>query len=140
AHVERRGVGEQAYDLAVGHVHDRLAGLGIAVPRLGIGERAQLVERVQVRARQAEGLTLVEIRAQSDVSVRKCEHRLRLREHVEIEMGLAYRPRLDRVRRMCDHPRSSARSVTTTSAPCSRSAFACPTRSTPTTKPNAPAR
>lgn len=39
-----------------------------------------------------------------------------------------------------DRDKSSARSVTTVSAPWRRRASACPTRSTPTTKPNPPAR
>ena len=39
AHVKRRVADEQADDLAVGDVDDRLALLGIAVPGLGVGER-----------------------------------------------------------------------------------------------------
>ena len=56
AHVERLIVDEQADDLAVGDVQDRLAGFGVAVACFGIGERAQLVERVQVRAGDPVGL------------------------------------------------------------------------------------
>ena len=39
----------------------RLARLGVAVARLGVGQRMQLVEAVQVRARQAVRLALVEV-------------------------------------------------------------------------------
>ena len=92
ADVERLVVDEQADDLAVGDVHDRLARLGIAVAGLGVGQRAQLVERVQVGARQAVRLALVEVAAQADVPVREREHRLGLGEHVQVELGLAHAP------------------------------------------------
>ena len=120
ADVERLVVDEQADDLAVRDVDDRLARLGIAVAGLGVGQRAQLVERVQVRPRQAERLALVEVPAQADVPVREREHRFGLGEHVEVEPRLAHGPRLDREGGMRDHGRSSssARSETTTSAPC----------------------
>ena len=62
-HIERLVVDEQADDLPVGDVQDRLPGLGEAVPGLGVGERPQLEERVQVRARHSEGLALVEVGA-----------------------------------------------------------------------------
>src|SRR5215213_7340134 len=142
AQVERLVVDEQADDLAVGDVDDRLARLRVPVGGFRLRERAELVERVQVRPRQAERLALVQVRAEPDMPVREREHRLRLCEHVEVEVRLAHRPRLDRERGMRDHLRSSssARSETTMSAPRSRSAFACPLRSTPTTKPNRPAR
>ena len=141
ADVERLVVDEQADDLRVRDVDDRLARLRIAVARLGDRQRSKLVERVQVRAGQAVRLALVEVAAQPDVPVREREDRLRLREDAEIELGLPQRPRLDRERRVRDHRRSSsARSSTTTSAPCSSSASRWPTRSTPTTKPKLPAR
>src|SRR5262249_3149783 len=89
---------------------------------------------------EAERLGFVEFPAQADVAVREREHRLRLREHVEIEVRLAHRPRLDRERRMRDHASNSDRSSTTMSAPCSRRAAAWPARSTPTTYPKPPAR
>ena len=65
ADVEGLVVDEQADDLAVGHVHDRLARLRVAVAGLGVRQRPQLVERVQVRAGQAERLAFVEVRAQA---------------------------------------------------------------------------
>src|SRR5439155_24783894 len=120
----------------------RLSRLRVAVRLLGVRERPQLVERVQVRAGEAERHSLVESRAQADVAVRKREHRLALGEHVEVEMRLPHGPRLDGERRMRDHvsPSKSVSLATTMSAPCARSASAWPTRSTPTTAPNPPAR
>ena len=51
----------------------------------------------------------------------------RLGEHVEVELGLAQRPRLDGEARVLDHAASQqlGQILTTTSAPCSRSASAC---------------
>ncbi len=69
AQVERLVLDQQADDLAVGHIDDLLARLGVAVARLGIGERALLVEAGQVGARKARGLALVEIAAHADVPV-----------------------------------------------------------------------
>ena len=51
ADVERLVVDQQADDLAVGHVDQRLARLGVAVAGLRVGQRAHLVEAVQVGAR-----------------------------------------------------------------------------------------
>ena len=88
-------------------------GLRVAVAGLGVGQRAHLVEPVQVGARQAVRLALVEVPAQADVPVGEREHRLGLGEQVEVELGLAQRPRLDRERRVLDHGArsSSARSL-----------------------------
>ena len=91
AHVERLVVDEQADELAVGDVDDRLARLRGAVARLGVRQRPQLVERVEVRAGQAVRLALVEVAAQADVPVREREQRLGLRQDVEVELGLADR-------------------------------------------------
>ena len=77
--VERLVVDEQAHDLAVGDVDDRLAVLGIAEARFGVRQRPGLVERVQVGARQAVRLALVEVAAQPDVAVGQREQRLGLR-------------------------------------------------------------
>src|SRR5207253_1566775 len=142
ASVEWRVLHEQANDLAVGHVHHRLTGLGVAVADLWVRQRLRLVERIQIRAGQARRLALVEVCAQADVSVRQREHRLGLSERVELQRGLAQRPWLDGERRVLDHGAcsSSDRSFTTTSAPWARSAPAWPTRSTPTTRPKFPAR
>src|ERR1700761_1115777 len=143
ANVEWLVVDQQAQDLAVGDVDDRLPGLRVAVAGLRIRQRPDLVERVQIRAGQAVRLAFVEVAANSDVPVGQREQRLRLRQHIEVQMGLADLPGLDGKGVFRDHRgaySSSARSVTTTSAPCWRSASAWPTRSTPTTYPKWPAR
>ena len=79
ADVERLVVDEQADDLAVGHVHDRLARLRIAETGLGVRKRPQLIERVQIGAGDAVRLAFVEVRPQTDVPVGEREHRLGLR-------------------------------------------------------------
>src|SRR3954466_4900161 len=146
AHVEQLVVDEQSQQFAVGDVQDGLAGLRVAVRRLGIRQRPDFVEPVEVRAGQSGGLALVEVAAQADVAVGEGEQRLALGEHVEAQLGLAQHPRLDAEGGVPDHPpappssSSSARSFTTMSPPRSRSASACPTRSTPPTTPNHPAR
>ena len=62
ADVERLVVDEQADELPVRGVDDRLAGLRVAEAGLGVRERPQLVERVQVRAGEPVRLALVEVR------------------------------------------------------------------------------
>ena len=108
AHVERLVVDQQPDQLAVGDVDDGLPGLGVAVARLGVRQRAQLVERVEVGAGQAVRLALVEVAAQPDVPVGQREDRLRLGQHVQVEPGLPDVPRLDRVGALTNHaePRS----------------------------------
>src|ERR671920_2243761 len=69
ADVERRVVHEQADYLAVGDVDERVPYLGVAVARLGVGQRMRLVEAVEVRARHAVGLALLEVRPQPDVPI-----------------------------------------------------------------------
>src|SRR5258708_27298364 len=128
--------------LAVGHVDDFLPGLREAVGGLGVGEWPRLVDPVEIASRQAGGLALVQVGPPAHVPVRQREHRLRLGQQVQVQVSFPEVPRLYRERVLQYHGRStsSARSVTTISAPCSFSASACPTRSTPTTKPNPPAR
>ena len=92
ADVEGLVVDEQPDDLAVGDVHHRLAGLGVAVAGLGVGQRARLVEAVQVGAGEAVRLALVEVAAQADVTVGEREHRSRLGDHVQVQLGLAAAP------------------------------------------------
>ena len=66
-------------ELSVGHVDDRLPGLGEAVARLCVGQRPHLVpEAAQVGARQARRLALIEVPAQPYVSIAQREDRLRL--------------------------------------------------------------
>ena len=78
AQVERLVLDQQPDQLAVGDVDDRLAGLRVAVPALGVRQRPPLVERVQVGARHRVRLPLVEVAAQPDVPVGQREHRLDL--------------------------------------------------------------
>ena len=127
--VERFVVDEQSEQLSVGDVDERLAGLGEAVTCFGIRVCAKLVEAVQVRSWQAVRIAFVEVSAQSDVAVGEREQRLALSQDIEMELGLVQRPWLDAERRVENHvvSRSSARSVTTMSAPCRRSSAACPT-------------
>ena len=135
AYVERRVAHQQPDELAVGDIDQALVHLRIAVTRLRVRQRPLLVETVEVGARDGERLTLVQIPPQPNVAVRQREQRLRLREQIQVQRRLAHRPRLDRVRPLHDHERSSssARSPTTVSAPCPRNPSPCPTRSTPTT-------
>src|SRR5262249_61055219 len=69
ADVERFVVDEQPEQLAVRHVDDRLPRLGEAVPDLGVGQRPQLIEGVQVGAGNAVRLPLGQVAAQPDVPV-----------------------------------------------------------------------
>ena len=89
AHVERFVVDEQAHELAVGDVDNGLAGLGVAVARLGIWQGTQLEHRVEICPGQGVRLTLVEIAPQPDVSVGQREQRLGLGEGGEVECRLA---------------------------------------------------
>src|SRR5262249_32688025 len=143
AHVEGLVVDKEPNDLAVRDVEDRLPRLREPVGHLGVGERPDLVERIQIRARDSEGLPLVQVRTQADVPVREREDRFRLREHVEVEVRLAHAPGPARERWVGDHfsgPNSAPRSSRTMSAPCSSTAPRCPTRPPPPTNPNLPPR
>ena len=97
AQVERLVVDQQPDQLAVGDVDDRLAGLGVAVAGLGVRQRAQLVERVQVGAGQAVRLALVQVAAQADVPVGQGEHRLGSGRAGPCPARSRAGPRLDRV-------------------------------------------
>src|SRR6185312_1587177 len=142
ADVEGLVLDKQADELAGGGVDHRLAVLRIAEAGLGVRQRADLVEAAEVCPGDAVGLTLVQVSAQPDVTVGQREHRLGLGQVVQVKLGLADRPRLDGERGVLDHDSSSssARSCTTTLAPCwlRASAWPWPTRSTPTTYPNSP--
>src|SRR5260370_9299870 len=142
ADVEWLVVDEHADQLAVGYVDDFLRGVGEAVGGLGVGQRPGLVDPVEIASRQAVRLALVQVAPPAHVTVGQREHRLCLGQQIQVQVGLPKRPRLDRERVLQYHGRSSssARSVTTISAPCCFSASACPTRSTPTTNPKPPAR
>ncbi len=137
--VEWLVVNEQPDDLSVRDVYQRLAGLGVAERGLGIGEGDLFVHGVEVGAGDLVRLALVEVRAPADVAVGQREDRLCLCELLHVEAGLANRPRLYGEARVSDQFISSARSLTTMSAPCCLRASACPARSTPTTRPKRPA-
>ena len=62
AHVERLVVYEKADYLAVGDVDQRVPDFGVAVARLGVGQRMLLVEAVEVGAWQAVRFALFEVR------------------------------------------------------------------------------
>src|SRR5690554_6743457 len=142
AHIERLVIDEQAKRLAILDVDHRLPLFGVAISDLGIGQRHGLVDTVQVGAGQRVRLPFVQVAAQTDVPVGKREDRLGVRQLIEIQLRLDNFPRRDRVGIRLDHrsSSSSARSLTTMSAPPSRRASAWPTRSTPTTHPKSPAR
>ena len=118
AYVKGFVVDEEADEFAVGDIDGSLPGLGVGVSSLGIGQRAQLVEGVQVGAGKAVRLPLIEVAPQSDVSVGECENGLGLRQGIEVESYLADAPLLDREGRMFDHrrPPSLVMSETTMSA------------------------
>src|SRR5829696_6251903 len=102
----------------------------------------RLVEAVEVRARQAVGFALLEVRPQTDVPVGEGEDRLALGQPGQVQLGLADRPWFGREGTVLLGHQSSSRSErsdTTTLAPCSRNASACPARSTPTTQAKPPA-
>jgi hypothetical protein len=101
--VERLVVDEQPQDLAVRDIDHRLAGLRIAVARFGVGQRAALVEAVEVRAGIARRLALVEVAAQADVAVGEREDRLGVGEQVELQSVLGDRPRVDPKDVFADH-------------------------------------
>src|SRR5690606_13887008 len=153
-HVERFVLDEQADDLAVGHVDDGLAGLRIAVGAFGVRQFVLFVETVEVGAGHAPRFALLQRSPHTDVAVGKRERRLGALELIEVQALPAKLPGGTHITpshsgRTTDHVRSSnrsARSSTTMSAPCSRSAFswaACSAASallTPTTNPKPPSR
>src|SRR3954452_339471 len=117
--IERLIVDEEADDLPVGHVDQRLSFFGVPVAGLRVGQGQRLVEAVEVRAGQGMGFAFVEIAAQADVAVRQCEDRFRLTESIEVQDRFGNRPGLDGEGVGTTHVavRSSARSSTTMSAP-----------------------
>jgi hypothetical protein len=139
--VERLVVDEEADDLAVGDVDDRLPRLRVAISGLGVGERDGLEDRVQIGPEERVRLSPVAVGAPADVPVGQGEDRFGLRHEISLEARLRHRPWVAPEGVVADHLcMSSERSLTTMSAPCFRSASRWPTRSTPTTRPNRPAR
>src|ERR1700678_4176001 len=92
--VEQLVVDEQAQQLPVGDVDDRLPRLRVPIAGLRVGKRPGLVEAGQIGAGESGGLTLVEVSAQSEVAVGEREQRLRLSEEVQTQLALPQRPRL----------------------------------------------
>src|SRR5205809_1022320 len=68
-HGERLVIDEEADHLAVRDVDNGLTGLRVAIPGLGVGQRALLVDRVEIGAGEAVGLPLFEIPPQPDMPV-----------------------------------------------------------------------
>jgi len=60
-HVEGLVVNQEPQQLAVGHVDHGLARLRIPAPCLGVGERAQLVDAVEVGAGKTIGFPFIEV-------------------------------------------------------------------------------
>ena len=75
-------VDDQAQELAVGDVDDRLSGFRISVAGLGVRERPGLVEAGEVGAGEPRGLALVEVSPQPEMAVGEREHRLGLGEQI----------------------------------------------------------
>ena len=67
--IERLIDDKQSDELAVGHVEDRLPGLRVSVPSLGVRQGPELVEAAQVGAGKTEWLAFIEVPAQPDVAV-----------------------------------------------------------------------
>src|SRR5258708_5509568 len=83
--------------LALGTLGYRaLAATGEDVSDRGVGQRRQLIKRVQVGAGNAVRLALVQVAAQPDMPVGEGEHRLGLGEQVEPQLRLTDTPRLHR--------------------------------------------
>src|SRR6516162_5620480 len=104
-HVEGLVVDQKADDLAVSDVDHRLARLGIAVSRLRIRQRTDLIKAVQERTGRKGRFTLFEVAAQSDVPVGKSEDGFRLPEQVKMQLALGDAPRVDREDVRADHRR-----------------------------------
>ena len=97
-HVERLIIDKQADQLAVGHVDHLLAGLREAVGALGVGQRPRLINPVEIAARQAMRLALVQVGPPAHVTVGQREHRLGLGQQVQVQVGFPEVPRLHRER------------------------------------------
>jgi len=92
-HVQRLVLDQQPDDLAVGHVDHGLAGFRVAVPAFGVGQAVFLVEAIEVGARQAARLRLLERAAQADVPVGQRERRFSSLQRVHVQASPAQLPR-----------------------------------------------
>ena len=105
ANIKRLIINEETQQLAVGDIDHRLPRFGIAIPRLRIGQGEQFINGVQVGAGDTIWLPLIEIPPQPDMAVGERENRLRLRQNVQVEGGLADLPLFDGKCRMFNHSR-----------------------------------
>ncbi len=71
--IERLVIDEQADELAISHVDQRLARLRSPVLALGFQQRAQFIETVQIRSRQPMWLAFVKIASHANVAVGESE-------------------------------------------------------------------
>src|SRR5262249_19619102 len=104
--VEWLVIDKQPDDLAVGDVHQGLARLRVAISGLRIWQRSQLIEGVEVGARNAVRLSLVQIGSQPEVPVGDGKNGLGLRQDVQVEVRFAQRPWFDCESRVGDHVQS----------------------------------
>jgi len=81
-------------ELSAGDVDDLLPRLRQAIGALGIRQRPRLIDPVQIAARQAVRLTLIQIRPSAHMAVSQRGHRLRPRQQVQVQMSLRQAPRL----------------------------------------------
>jgi len=145
---ERLTVHADQQALGVGHVDDRLPRPGESERLLGVMDRPRLVEAVEEGAvAVGVGVPLLVIAAEAEVAVPDGEHSLDRAPVRPVVTGFADSPLLHRhpgaVDGICGsvgHGSNSSRSATTRSAPSSIRVCAPTPRSTPTTRPNAPAR
>ena len=93
---QRLVVDVQLHQLGVGHVDDRLAGLGEPEGVLGVLDVPGLVEAVEVRAVAVRLAALLRVGPHPEVAVAEGEERLGQAEVVVAELALDEPPRLDR--------------------------------------------
>ena len=96
AEQQRLVVDVELDQLGVGHVDDRLTGLGEAVRILGVTDVPRLVEPVQERAVAVRVAALLRVGAHADIAVADGEQRLGVAEIGETELGLDRAPGIDR--------------------------------------------
>src|SRR5690606_20882176 len=121
ANVERLIVDEKPEELAVRDVDEGLAPLWVAVGILGVRQGKEFEVAVEVGAGRVMRLPLIEVAPHADMAIGEREDRLRLAEQVEVQRSFDDRPRIGREHMRVQHhsSKSSLRSLTTMSAPCS---------------------
>ena len=77
-------VDQEAEELPIGNVDERLGRLAETVPRFGIWHRAQLVETIEIGSWQPMRFALVQISPQSNMAIREREQRLGLSERIQV--------------------------------------------------------